>query len=148
MNRYETADFYHKQGYNCAQSVVWAFENDLPFPVEQALNATSGFGFGAGMGEMCGAVVGAVAVLGLMYPVDPADPVGSKKRTMGHGKIVQTQFKEQFRHLRCHDLLQDPSSPSEATPAAVSLGITKHCDLMIVTAVELVEKFLKEQGKI
>lgn len=148
MNRCETADFYHKKGYNCAQAVIWGFQDILPIPTEQVVDITAGFGGGAGTGELCGALSGGIMVLGLLYPVDHADPVASKQRTTKLSKEFQNRFQELFRHLRCHDLLKDPSQANEATPAALSMGITRHCDLMIVTAVEVLEQLLKEQGKL
>ena len=39
-------------------------------------------GAGAGTGELCGAITGAAMTLGRLPPVDPAAPVGSKKRTV------------------------------------------------------------------
>lgn len=148
MNRCETAHHYHGLGYNCAQAVVWAFGDVLPIPADQAVNVYAGYGGGVGSGELCGAVAGAIGVLGMMHPVDPSDPAGGKKLVTGMGKGLQAKFVELFRHIRCHDLLRDPTQPSEATPAALAMGITKHCDLMVVSAVELLEAMLKEEGKI
>ena len=146
MNRYQRAYEHHERGYNCAQSVVAGFEEDLPIAKDQAMNIVSGFGNGFATGELCGAVAGGVIVLGLMHPIDPQDPKVGKKVTAKLGKEFQGRFKEKFGHLRCHDLLRNPSQVNEETPAALAMGLSKHCDLMVVTAVELVEEMLKEEG--
>ena len=55
-------------GYNCAQSVLWAFAGELGLDPDTALKISTGFG--AGMGrrqETCGAVSGGIMVLGLKY---------------------------------------------------------------------------------
>ncbi len=145
MNRCEKANEYHKQGYNCCQSVLAAF-SDLTGLEEQAcMNLGAGFGAGAGTGELCGAVSGAVMVLGLLTPVDPADPAGGKKRTIGLSKTLQANFRETFGALRCQELLKRQFVPDDTTPAAKAMGVTNHCTIMIVTAVEMVEQMLQER---
>lgn len=145
MNRFEMAFALHEEGYNCAQAVIGAYVDRIGISEQEAYSIGAGFGGGAGTGELCGAVSGAVMVLGMMTPVDMNDPVGSKKRTTALSKEFQKRFAEKFRHLRCHDLLRDPTQTSDATPAAQAMGITHHCRLMIVTAVEILEELLSER---
>lgn len=145
MNRCEKAYALHQKGFNCAQAVIGAYADSIGIGEQEAYSIGAGFGGGAGTGELCGAVSGAVMVLGLLTPVDVNDPVGSKKRTTALSKAFQKRFAEIFRHLRCRDLLKDPSQADESTPAAKALGITKHCDLMVVTAVEILEELLAER---
>lgn len=55
-------------GYNCAQSVLYAFGPDLGLDTEAALKLTTGLGGGfGGRGEVCGAVSGGVLALGLKF---------------------------------------------------------------------------------
>ena len=101
----------------------------------------------AGTGELCGAITGAAMTRGRLTPVDPADPVGSKKRTVALSKELQAKFSEKFGALRCQDLLGGGKFvPDERTPAAARMGLTGHCDIMIVTAVEIVEEILNQRG--
>ena len=145
MNRTEKEFAYHKQGYNCCQSVVAAFSDKVNMSEEALMNIGSGFGAGAGTGEMCGAITGAIMALNLMTPVDMEDPVGSKKRAVAQSKEFQKRFKERFGYLRCQDLLANKTTANEMTAAANALGLTKHCDIMVVTAAEIVEEMLAEQ---
>lgn len=142
MNRFELAFTLHEKGFNCAQAVIGAYADRLGIGEQEAFSIGAGFGGGAGTGELCGAVSGAVMVLGLLTPVDMNDPMGSKKRTTALGKEFQKRFVEKFGYLRCHDLLKNPTQASSATPAAQSMGVTNHCRLMIVTAVEILEEML------
>ena len=142
MERVELAHEYHKNGYNCCQSVLAAF-SDITGLSEQA---SMDIGGGAGTGELCGALSGAIMTLGLMTPVDENDPVGSKKRTVALSREVQKRFSQKFGALRCQDLLKNKAGASDATPAAQRLGLTGHCDVMVVTAVEIVEELLAERG--
>lgn len=144
-DRCELANNYHKRGFNCCQSVLAAFSDLTGLSEQASFDIGGGFGAGAGTGELCGAITGAVMALGMLTPVDTADPVGSKKRSMSLGKELQKRFLEKFGALRCQDLLRNKAGASDATPAALRLGLTGHCDIMIVTAVELVEELLAER---
>ena len=146
MERVELAHEYHKNGYNCCQSVLAAFSDITGLSEQASMNIGGGFGGGAGTGELCGALSGAIMTLGLMTPVDENDPVGSKKRTVAQAKELQKRFSEKFGALRCQDLLKNKFTPDDTTPAAKTLGLTGHCAIMVVTAVEIVEAMLAERG--
>ena len=118
MNRCELAYQYHKKGYNCAQSVM--------------------------MGELCGALTGAIMVLDLLTQTDTENAVEAKKRAMAQAKELQKRFSERFDALRCAELLKKKFIPDDTTPSAKVLQLTGHCDIMIVTAVEIVEEMLQE----
>lgn len=145
MNRYEKAHELHKKGFNCCQSVLAAFTDLTGLSEQASFDVGGGFGAGAGTGELCGAISGAVMTLGMLTPVDPGDPVGSKKRTVALSKELQKRFAEKFGALRCQDLLKRKFTPDGTTPAAQAMGLTGHCDIMIVTAVEIVEEMLAER---
>ena len=146
MERCELANSYHKKGFNCCQSVLAAFSDLTHLSEAESFSVGGGFGAGAGTGELCGAITGAVMTLGLLTPVDERDPVSSKKRTVALSKELQKRFSEKFGALRCRELLQAPFVPSDETPVARRMGLTGHCDIMIVTAVEIVEQMLAERG--
>lgn len=141
----EKALAYHKKGFNCCQSVLAGCSDLTGMSEQECFNLGGGFGAGAGTGELCGALSGAIMVLGTQTPVDPADPVGSKKRTVAKSKELQKRFSEKFGHLRCQELMKKKFVPDDTTPAAKELGLTGHCDIMVVTAVEIVEEMLKEE---
>lgn len=144
MDRMERANEYHSRGFNCCQSVVAAFSDLTGLSEQESFNIGGGFGAGAGTGELCGALSGAIMALGMLTPVDPADPVGSKRRTVAKSKELQKRFLERFGHLRCQDLLKNRTEAEAETSAARRLGLTRHCDIMVVTAVEIVEEMLAE----
>ena len=149
MDRCAIAYQYHKDGYNCAQSVVGAFLDKLDLTKEQAMAAAGGFGGGVGgsHAEMCGAVSGGVMVLSWLYPhIDGADKEG-KKRAYTVAKEFRQRYADAFDGLtRCGELLKARPAVNEKTKAAARLEITAHCDVMIVTAVEIVEAMLAEEA--
>ena len=145
MNRCALSIEYHRKGFNCCQSVLAAYQDCIGLTETQCLTLGGGFGSGAGTGELCGAVTGAVMVLDLLTPADSGDVMGSKKRAVAQAKELQKRFAERFENLRCADLLQKKFIPDDTTPAAKALGLTGHCDIMIATAVELVEQMIAER---
>ena len=147
MDRCAMAYAYHKEGYNCAQSVVGVFADRIGLTVDKLMAMAGGFGGGVGGShtELCGAVSGGILALSLLYPhTDGADKAG-KQRVYAKGKEFRRRFEEVFSFTRCGDLLNARPGITEKTHAAARLGITAHCDIMIVTAVELLEQMLSEE---
>lgn len=147
MDRCAMALEFRNEGYNCAQSVVCAFADKIGLPVGQ-LSAMAG-GFGGGVGgshaELCGAVSGAVLTLSLLFPMQDSADQAARRLVYGLSKTMRERFAQVFGKTRCGELLEARPEPSSQTPAAVRLGVTKHCDVMVVTAVELLEQLLAEQ---
>ena len=145
LKRCELAHEYHKKGCNCCQSVLAAFSDLTGLSEKDSLAIGGGFGSGAGTGELCGAVSGAIMAIGLMTPVDPEDPVASKKRTVGIAKELQKRFSQRFGALRCRDLLKNRQGDADGSAAAQAMGLTAHCEIMVVAAVEILEELLAER---
>ncbi|MEF2884357.1 MAG: C-GCAxxG-C-C family (seleno)protein, partial [Ruminococcus sp.] len=60
MTHAQKAEALFYEGYNCAQSVLLAFEDKLPYDKESLLMLGSTFGSGmGGMMGTCGALIGA-----------------------------------------------------------------------------------------
>jgi C_GCAxxG_C_C family probable redox protein len=76
-----------KAGYNCAQAVVFSYADQLKIDKNTALKIATGFGGGMGRKqEVCGAVTGALMVLGVLYGRGESD---------GREKLEQTYMKVQ-----------------------------------------------------
>lgn len=148
MDRCALAYDYHKRGYNCAQSVAAAFADAVGWTPEQLFAAAGSFGggFGGSHQEACGAVSGALLVLGVLYPFTREGDQEAKRRVYALAKDFRQRFFDVFGYTRCGELLKARPGVSERTPAAMRLGITAHCDIMIVAAVELLETLLRQQG--
>lgn len=150
MDRCVMAYDLHKQGYNCAQSVAGAFADLLGLEQTQLMAVMGGFGGGLGgsHGELCGAVSGGAAVLSLLYPHTDGADAAAKRAVYALTKDFRARFEAVFGKTRCGDLLAARPGVSEQTAAAARLGITAHCDIMIVTAVELLEQMLAEKSAV
>lgn len=149
MDRCAKAYEYHKAGYNCAQSVAAAWGDVTGRTPEELAAALGGFGGGIGGSheELCGAVSGGVLVLSLCHPHTAPGDQEAKKAVYAQAKEFRRRFEEAFGgQTRCGALLKArPGAPGEDS-AAARLGITGHCDIMIVTAVEILEDMLQPQA--
>ena len=65
MSIQESAIAYHDQGYNCAQSVLAALQEETGLDENIAKRVAAGFGGGVRCGEICGSITGAVMAFGL-----------------------------------------------------------------------------------
>jgi C_GCAxxG_C_C family probable redox protein len=105
LSRSEKARQYFKEGYNCAQSTVLAFEDILPIPRKELLMLASGFGGGmAGMHEVCGAVTGAFMVIGLLYGFDSPKPGQAKMELYEHLRSNAEEFRAVHGSIICREL--------------------------------------------
>ena len=150
MDRCALAYEYHWKGYNCAQAVAAACADMTGWTPEQMFAAAGSFGggFGGSHEEACGAVSGALMVLGIVFPYTEEGDLEAKRKVYALAKDFRRRFFDVFEHTRCGDLLKARPGLSERTQAARRLGLTAHCDIMIVTSVELLEELLREQGKL
>lgn len=93
-------------GYNCAQSVVWAFVPDLGVDVDLALKVSTGFG--AGMGrrqETCGAVAGGIMVLGLRHGRGEGQERAATEDTYARTQELMRRFEAKHGTSSCRKLL-------------------------------------------
>lgn len=67
MTHKEKAAALFDEKFNCSQAVLGAFAEEYGLSEEQALHIALCFSAGMRKGEVCGAVSGAIMVLGLKY---------------------------------------------------------------------------------
>ena len=137
--RMELAKNSHNSGNNCAQSVLLAFQDITGLTEAQSLAIASGFGGGMRSGSICGALSGAIVVLGTQYPATDAE---SKKRSGALTKEMVARYQKQFGAINCRELLANKEL--HGTPIAEELIQGDHCGLMICSSVELLCDYLNE----
>ena len=105
-SRREKAMALHKEGYNCAQAVVLAFEDLLALDRETLAKLSSSFGGGiGGMREVCGTVSGMAMVLGFLYGnSDPSDRT-AKAEHSARVQALAGKFRERNGDIVCRRLL-------------------------------------------
>ena len=147
MDRCALAYQYHKEGWNCAQAVAGACAGLAGRTPEETMPLLGGFGGGMGGSheEVCGAVSGGALILSLCFPFSESSDQDAKRNLYRIAKEYRKRFFDMFGFTRCGDLLRARPGVTEKTSAAQRLGITTHCDIMIVTAVELLEQLIQEE---
>ncbi|MBQ9393637.1 MAG: C_GCAxxG_C_C family protein [Oscillospiraceae bacterium] len=133
----------HQTTLNCAQSLLGAFADKLQMPQEQCFALGSGFGGGMRYGGVCGAVSSAVMVLGMCYPHTPENGMAGKQRATALTKEFQRRFAGRFGgKLDCRELLREKDL--QGTEQCRLLGAEAHCDVLIVSAAEILCDMLNE----
>ena len=95
-----------KEGYNCAQSVLYSFAAELSLDKNTALKVANGFGGGMGRKqEVCGAVTGAVMALGMKYGRNDGDDKAKQELTYSKTRELMDSFTAEFGTVNCKKLL-------------------------------------------
>lgn len=92
-------------GFNCAQAVVGAFSPVEEGQAELVLKLASSFGGGMRCGEVCGAVTGALMVLGLREGQYVADDLDAKKKSAELTSRFMEEYYSRKGALLCRELL-------------------------------------------
>lgn len=95
-----------RDGYVCSQAVFAAYSEELGLEKSLALKIGNGFGGGiARKQEICGAVSGAVMLIGLKYgKADPQNSIAHEK-TYEMVNLFCEKFIERNHSIDCHELL-------------------------------------------
>lgn len=149
MDHVQRAKELFLQGYNCAQSVAGAFADEAGVSFETAVKVAGGFGGGVGrMREVCGAVCGMTAIVGLIM-----DEASDPKKKVDVYAVVQElagKYREKNGSIVCHELLALPTAQKlSPTPEARTESYYKKrpCLELVADAAEILENWLKDRQK-
>ncbi|MCI0499010.1 MAG: C-GCAxxG-C-C family protein [Planctomycetales bacterium] len=143
MNRAQKAVQMFNSNFNCAQSILAAFADELNLDQATALKLGSGFGGGIGCsGEVCGGVTGAAMALGLRYGTADPDDQAAKTAVYRKVRAFADEFKLRTGSLYCRDLMGFDMSTSEGQAVAAYPGAFERCDGFVRIAAELLEEML------
>lgn len=139
----KTAQERFDQKFNCSQAVFSAYASQLGIQEEIALKLASPFGGGtAHQGHVCGAVTGALMVLGLHK--GNATPE-TKEETYRLAEEYIKRFQELHGSILCRELTgHDISKPGELEKAREEGVFQTTCPGLVKDAAELVDEFLNE----
>jgi C_GCAxxG_C_C family probable redox protein len=149
MNKVERSEaalayFREGSGFNCAQSVAASFAPQSGLEREALLKAAAAFGGGIGRsGGICGALGGAMIVVGLRCGMTDIEDQDSKKETYRKAQAVLARFKEKHGTLQCRELLGHDVGTEEGLQQIrdAKMGAT-HCTGYIRDAVKILEELL------
>ena len=140
MDAKERAVGLFRNGYNCSQAVLAAFAEDLGLSEEAAVRLATGFGVGLSHGAACGAVSGAVMVLGLRHGGGP-EGAEAKRNTYVRAQEFLARFAERMGGTVCAGLLGCDPSTAEGLKEARERGLFESvCARAVANAAELVDE--------
>ena len=147
MNHVDKAVKYYSNNFNCSQAVFTTYATELGLDEETALKMSTQFGGGARKGEMCGAVSGALMVLGLKYGHSHAEDIEEKGKAYQIAEDFMNRFIAEKGTVVCRELLGYDVSKKEDVAKIKELDLFKTtCPEMIKCATAMVEQMINELG--
>jgi len=143
-DKIEKAIVTFRSGYNCAQSVVMTFANELAFDESQASAISVGFGGGMGrMQEKCGAVTGAFMVLGMYNSKKHADNLNRKTESYAMIQKFDDKFKSIHGATDCRTLIGCDIKSDEGHRLAKENNLfEKICEKCLADSVRIVDELI------
>ncbi|MFA5403761.1 MAG: C-GCAxxG-C-C family protein [Ignavibacteria bacterium] len=143
MNNTEKALNFFKGSYSCSQSVFAAYSEKFGIKEKDALKIALGFGGGVGRTQdICGAVTGAIMVMGCRYS-DENDIEGSKEIVYSKTKELITKFKKIHNNIDCLDLTGVDFSKEGGRELFKNLNIHENkCKGYIVNVCKILEELI------
>jgi C_GCAxxG_C_C family probable redox protein len=134
------------EGLNCAQALLITYGPQLGLDRENALKIAAAFGSGMGRGETCGAVTGAIMVIGLKHARIKAMDYFSKEEIYDFAAEFITRFRERNETIVCRELLGCDVTTTEGLKVArKDRKFKKQCPKYVRDAAEILEEMLKER---
>jgi C_GCAxxG_C_C family probable redox protein len=144
MTKAEDAVALFRQGFSCSQAVLSVFAPDFGLDREIALRISQGFGAGIGYSDdICGAVSGAIMVIGLRYGRTEAQNKTAKEETYAAVGEFFRRFKQRNISVECTELLgYNLSDPQQVAQAKKNKAVMARCPALVRYAVEIVETMI------
>ena len=141
MSNVSKATQVFRDGCACSQAIVSVYGPPLGLTHERALRIAAGFAGGMRQGETCGAVTGALMVLGLRHcSADCGKPAG---RAEVNERVIEfaDRFKQRNGSTTCRELLGCDISTPEGMKHARARNLFKTtCVQMVKDAAEILEE--------
>ncbi len=133
------------EGFHCSQSVLEAFAEKYglnPILARKIGNPLAG---GSGLGGECGAVIGALMVLGMEYGMADANDSDAFQNTFEKVGVFVEKFKERHGNLNCQQLIGLNVFSEEGLKEFVDKDIKlTQCVKYVEDAVKIVEEIIDQ----
>ncbi len=132
------------EGFTCGQAVLGGFAERYGLAKEHATRLGCAFGGGMGRtGRTCGAVNGALMVIGLAHGATAADDQAGRERTYAATKEFFGRFRERHGSLVCCELLGVDIGTPEGRETAMREGLFRtRCPTFVRGAAEIVARLV------
>jgi C_GCAxxG_C_C family probable redox protein len=145
MSRVEQALACFRNGFNCAQAVLSTY--GPLFGIDREMGLRLGQALGAGMarkGQTCGAVTGALLVLGLRHGMTRPDDKAAREKTYALAREFMEKFEAGNGSVNCRELLGCDLGTEEGMnfARANNLFLTR-CTQYVKSAAQIIEEILE-----
>ena len=139
----ETVIIQFRKGFDCSQVVLSECAQDLGIDREDAFRMAAAFGGGMGIGETCGAVVGAMIALGMKYGHCSEENMAQKDIMNSKRAAFIAEFTEKYGSCSCRELLgHDLSVPGESEKALEEGLFLDFCPQVVCDTLQILEELL------
>lgn len=123
--------YYDKEyNLNCAETIIYAANERYELNLDKkALKSMAAFGGGMGIGDVCGAITGSLAVLGIVFVEDRAHESGKIKEISAE---FFNRFQAIFKEKNCIELKEKFANYEE------------RCSKMVYAAGKILEELIEE----
>ena len=131
-------------GFTCSSAVFSTFSEEIGLDPDTAKKVACGFGAGISKtGNICGAVSGAILVIGLKYGKKNKGDDASTEKTRGLVREFIREFTVRHGSVNCTELLgYNLSDPEDYEKARVSRLFVTKCPELVRDAASILEKIL------
>ncbi len=146
--RYQQTLEYFSEGFNCAQAVVASYTDYSGLSRQDSLRVAAGFGGGiAGMQKTCGAITGAIIVLGSSL-YNPDNPGVSTDIIKQYGQTLTRLLEKKFGTSSCLGIINKEKEMLSRNNNVQKRGQT--CLEVLKDTCTILDEMLKSQnpGKI
>jgi C_GCAxxG_C_C family probable redox protein len=136
----ELAASLFEQGFTCGQAVLAAFAEDHGLDRDTALRLACAHGGGiARTGSTCGAVSGALMVIGLAHGRTKVEDEAAREKTYAATLTFLERFREEHGSDLCRQLLGVDIGTAQGRDVAMKSGFFKtRCPLFVRSATRIV----------
>jgi C_GCAxxG_C_C family probable redox protein len=144
MTRSQKAVELFNSGFACSQAVLVAYANEFGISEQLAYKLASPFRGGiARTGATCGAVIGAIMVIGLHSGITDPNDIDGRIRNTSLAKEFLDKFQQQHLSTDCSGLLSFDRNDPEGLNKASAQGLTKQlCPIYVKSASDILDSML------
>ena len=146
MNNVEKAVERFKKGLNCSQTIVATYGSALGLEENMGVKVAAAFGGGMGhTGKTCGAITGAMMVIGLHCSKDGCSAAEAKVRSYALASELMNTFQSRHVYTNCKALIGQDLSTDEGMRVAREKDLfDKLCAVFVHSAAEILEEILRK----
>ena len=141
MSKVRQAVSTFQSGFNCSQAILGTYGPDYGLSELDSIKVSCGFGGGMRRGDTCGAVSGAVMVLGLRF--GPKNISDTSAKNDVYSKVIEfcSHFESRCGSIVCRELLGCDISTKEGMKHARDKNLFETvCSKLVQTAAEILEQ--------